>query len=126
MKRVMVATIFGLVVGGICATAAFSSNILPFTLGNVAWVLFNRAVMGFAIGASGLRLPWAWNGVLVGLVVGSVFSASLYRELGPSVLPLVNAAMNGVFGLLIAFLTERVLHWPAAAPASPIHPAATV
>ncbi len=113
MKRIAIATLFGLAVGVICGTVAFRTGILPFTAANVVWVFLNRGVMGFAIGASGLRLPWAWNGIVMGLVVGSVFSFSLYLNSGPGMLPLGNAAMNGVFGLLIEFFTTVVCKAPA-------------
>ena len=108
MKRVTIATFFGLVAGAICATLLFSSGIMKFTAVTLAWVLLNRAVMGFAIGASGLKVHWAWNGVLTGLVVGSVFSYFLFMNLGMGMLPLANFLVNGIFGLLIEFFTTVV------------------
>jgi len=114
MKRIVIATLFGLVVGGFCATVAFRSDILEFTVANLIWVLLNRAVMGFAIGISGLKLHWAWNGIVMGLVVGSIFAYSLYLDLGLGPLPLANAAMNGLYGLTIEFFTTVVFKAPAA------------
>ena len=93
MKRIIVATVFGLFAGVICASGAFLGGILQFTAANLLWALLNRAVMGFAIGASRLPLYWAWNGVVMGLVVGSVFSYSLYLNRGDVMLPLVNALL---------------------------------
>ncbi len=115
MKRIIIAIIFGLFAGVICASGAFLGGILPFTAANLIWVLLNRAVMGFAIGASGLPLRWAWNGVVMGLVVGSVFSYSLYVNRGDVMLPLVNALVNGLFGLMIEFFTSVVFKAPAVA-----------
>ncbi len=116
MKRITIAILFGLVAGVICATAAVYGGILEFTPANLVWVLLNRAVMGFVIGASGLRLHWAWNGVVMGLVVGSIFSYFLYLNLGPVLLPLGNAMVNGIFGLMIEFFTTVVFKAPALAP----------
>jgi hypothetical protein len=115
MKRIAIATLFGLLAGGLCATVAFSGSFLKFTAVNLVWILLNRAVMGFAIGASGLRLRWAWNGIVMGLVVGSIFSYFLFMNLGPVILPPVNALVNGIFGLMIEFFTTVVFKQPAAA-----------
>ena len=115
MKRIMIATLFGLLAGGLCATAAFSGGFMKFTAVNLVWILLNRAVMGFAIGTSGLKLHWAWNGIVMGLVVGSIFSYFLFMNLGLGTLPLLNALANGVFGLVIEFFTTVVFKQPAVA-----------
>lgn len=107
MKRVLVATLFGLVAGGICATAAFSIPLMPFSAVALGWILLNRAVMGFAIGASGLKLHWAWNGILVGVVVGEIFSYFLFMNAGPRWL-VVGPIGNAIFGLMIEFFTSVV------------------
>jgi hypothetical protein len=115
MKRILIATLFGLFAGGLCATAVFAGGFLKFTAVNLVWILLNRAVMGFAIGTSGLKLHWAWNGIVMGLVVGSVFSYYLFMNLGVGMLPPVNALGNGVFGLMIEFFTTVVFKQPALA-----------
>jgi hypothetical protein len=124
MKRVTIATLFGLVAGGLCATAAFTGGFLKFTAVNLVWILLNRAVMGFAIGTSGLKLRWAWNGIIMGLVVGSAFSYFLFMSLGLGMLPPVNALVNGVFGLMIEFFTTVVFKQPALAAPRAIERAA--
>ncbi len=104
-KRVIIATLFGLVAGMICGTGGLMAGFVQLTPLSILWVLLNRGVMGFAIGISGLRIHWAWNGVLVGLVVGSIFSYSLFMTMGPVFLPLGNALANGIFGLGIEYCT---------------------
>ena len=123
MKRIIVAVVFGLVAGGLCAAGAFSTGLLKFTTVNLVWILLNRAVMGYAIGASGLRLHWVWNGILTGIVVGSIFSYFLFMSIGPGVLPLINAAVNGVFGLIIEFFTTVVFKQRAVLAPSRVAPA---
>ncbi len=113
MKRILIATCLGLVAGAICATGGFLGHILTFTPVALAWVLLNRALMGFAIGASGLRLHWAWNGIVLGLAVGSVFAYYLFMTVGPGPLPVINFFVNGVFGLLIELVTTVVFKQPA-------------
>lgn len=107
MKRIMVATFFGLVMGGICATAAFRFGLLKFSAVLLAWILLNRTVMGFAIGVSGLKLHWAWNGIVMGLAIGSVFSYFLFMNTSVG-LSLGNFVVNGFFGLMIEFFTSFV------------------
>jgi hypothetical protein len=113
-----------LAAGVLCATAAFSGALLKFTAVNLVWILLNRAVMGFAIGTSGLKLRWAWNGILMGLVVGCIFSYSLFMNVGLGVLPLVNALVNGIFGLMIEFFTTVVFKQPGLAAPRKIERAA--
>jgi len=86
---------------------AFSAGILKFTPLTLIWVLLNRTVMGAVIGTSSLRLPWAWNGIMLGLVVGSVFSYYLFMNV-PGPMPAINAIANGVYGLVIEFFTTVV------------------
>ncbi len=89
-------------------------GILKFTPMMLGWVLLNRTVMGAAIGISGLKVHWAWNGIVIGLVTGSVFSYYLFMNVaGP--LPAINAMVNGVFGLLIEFFTTVVFKQPSLA-----------
>lgn len=115
MKRIAISTLFGLVAGGICATAAFSGHMLAFTAVNLVFILLNRAVMGIAIGASGLKLHWAWNGIVLGVVTGSIFSYFLFMNMGPVLLAFVNFLVNGLFGLMIEFFTTVVFKQPALA-----------
>ncbi len=115
MKRIVIATLFGLAAGCFCASGAFYAGFLPFTSINLIWVLLNRGVMGFVIGISGFRLHWAWNGILIGLVVGSIFSYSMFMTMGPVVVPFLNAIVNGVFGLIIEFFTTVVFKQPSPA-----------
>lgn len=116
MKRIAIATFFGLVAGGICATGAFYSGLLKFSVITLIWVLLNRTVMGFVIGVSGLKLHWAWNGIVLGIVVGSTFSYFLFMSANLGEQALINAALNGLFGLMIEFFTSYVFKQRRAAP----------
>ncbi|HME58234.1 MAG TPA: hypothetical protein VKF63_07845 [Terracidiphilus sp.] len=117
MKRITIAILFGLVAGAICATGLFYGGILKFSVVTLVWVLLNRAVMGFAIGASGLKLHWAWNGIVMGIVVGSIFSYSLFMNVGMGLMPPINFLVNGLFGLMIEFFTTVVFKQPSPASA---------
>ena len=115
--RIITATFFGLVAGAICATGAFYGHLLKFSVASLIWILLNRAVMGFVIGVSSLKLHWAWNGIVIGVVVGSIFSYFLFMTLGPGIVPPVNAIVNGIFGLMIEFFTTKICRQPALVPA---------
>ena len=122
MKRIFVAIIFGLLAGAFCASMSFYAGILKFSVVTLIWVLLNRVVMGFAIGASGLKLHWAWNGIVMGMAVGSIFSYFLFMNGGAEPLPVINFFANGVFGLLIEFFTTVVFKQASAlAPARAAH-----
>jgi len=111
MKRITIATLFGVVAGALCATISFSAGILSFTAVNLVWILLNRTVMGFAIGISGLKLHWAWHGILMGVIVGSIFSYFLYMH-GIGIAPFTLIG-NAIFGLMIESFTTLVFRAPA-------------
>lgn len=103
--------------GVLCWSLLISAGILKFTVATLIFVLLNRALMGFAIGASGLRLHWAWNGIVMGMAVGSVFSYFLFLSTGAWMLAAMNFFVNGLFGLLIEFLTTKPFRLPVPAHA---------
>jgi len=123
MKRIVIATLFGLVAGVICVTLTSAGHLLKLTAVTVVWILLNRTVMGFAIGTSALKLRWAWNGIVMGLVVGSIFSYFLFMNLGWKML-LLTPIGNALFGLMIEFFTTVVFKQPALAPARAMERAA--
>ena len=108
MKRIAIATLFGVGAGVICGTLLFTFGIMKFSVVTLVFVLLNRAVMGFAIGISRLTVHWAWNGIAVGLVVGSIFSYFLFMSLGAGALPVINFLVNGLFGSIVEFFTTVV------------------
>jgi hypothetical protein len=112
MKRISIAVFFGLVAGVLCASGAFYGHMLNFSIVTLIFILLNRALMGFVIGISGLKLHWAWNGVFLGIAVGSVFSYFMFMTNGPGPLPVVNFFVNGLFGLMIEFFTTKVFKQP--------------
>ena len=118
MKRIVIATVFGLLAGGVCSSLMFASGYLKFTIVTLLWILLNRTVMGFAIGTSALKLHWAWNGIVMGLVVGEIFSYFLFMNVGWKALAF-SPIGNALFGFLIELFTTKVFHAPAFARATP-------
>ena len=68
-SRLVTTTILGAFFGGVCILlSVYGAGVNCWPLG-VSFFL-HHAVMGFAIGASGLRINWAAHGVLWGLLFG--------------------------------------------------------
>jgi hypothetical protein len=127
MKRIAIALLLGVAAGLICASGAFYGHLLKFSTVTLLWVLLNRAVMGFAIGISGLKVHWAWNGAIIGLVVGSIFSYFLFLNMGSILVPVVNFFVNALFGLVIEFFTTKVFKQAASSlPVTAAHVAVHV
>ena len=118
MKRILVSTLFGLLAGCVCASLFFGAGYLKFTVVTLVWILLNRTIMGFAIGASGLKLHWALNGILMGLVVGEIFSYYLFVSFGWKALAFTPIG-NAVFGFLIELFTTKVFKAPSFVRAVP-------
>ena len=124
MKRIIIATLFGVVAGAICATFSYYGGIMKITALSLGWIFLNRTVMGLVIGASGLKWHWAWNGIVMGLVVGSIFSYALFMNTGDVRMLYLTPIGNAVFGLMIEFFTSFVFKQRAHAEPRPIKLAA--
>ena len=118
MKRIAIATLFGLLAGCACSSLFFGAGYLKFTLVTLLWILLNRTVMGFVIGTSALKFHWAWNGILTGLIVGEIFSYYLFMNLGWKALAFTPIG-NALFGFLIEMFTTKVFRAPAFVRATP-------
>lgn len=124
MKRIIIATLFGVVAGALCATFTYYGAIMKITGVTLGWIFLNRTVMGFVIGVSGLRLHWAWNGIAMGLIVGSIFSYALFMNTGDVRLLYLTPIGNAAFGLMIEFFTSFVFKQRAHIEPLPIRLAA--
>jgi hypothetical protein len=102
-KRVVVCTLFGGVAGVVCWLGSYLAGSVPvaLTAGVVLAIVCNRAFIGFAIGISGWRVPWAVHGIAIGLA-GSL-PVAIYPLFAPDGLPgfLMYELAGGVWGFLI-------------------------
>jgi hypothetical protein len=124
MKRIVIATLFGVVAGALCATFTYHVAIMKITALSLGWIFLNRTVMGLVIGVSALKWHWAWNGIVMGLIVGSIFSYSLFMNTGDVRLLYLTPIGNATFGLMIEFFTSFVFKQSAHAELRPIKLAA--
>ncbi len=86
------------------------------TASGFTWVLLNRTLMGFTIGVSRLRLHWAWHGLLMGAITGSLFSYYTAYTGRPVTVVLAVSVASLVYGLLIELFTTVVFKQPVPVP----------
>ncbi|MGD9140803.1 MAG: hypothetical protein PVJ42_04620 [bacterium] len=103
-KRVILATVFGLVFGLVCMwLAAASPQAEPMTTGVKVSIVLSRTLTGFMIGISALRLKWYLHGIILG-AIGSIPMAAATLE-DPTI-ALSSIIMGIVYGFLIELLTS--------------------
>jgi hypothetical protein len=102
-KRVIIATLCGLIFGLVCMTLASTNPnpVEPITPLTQWLIVLSRTMMGFMIGISALRMPWWLHGVVLGLI------SSI-----PMMLPVLDrppiAIGTVVMGMIYGFLTELI------------------
>ncbi len=114
MRRILTATLLGAVAGLLCAAGYGMGKLTAIMF---IWILLNRMLIGFTIGISRLRLHWAWHGLLLGAVVGSLFSYHVGMAHGRAVPVIQVSVASLVFGLLIEFFTTVLFKQPRPEPA---------
>ncbi len=100
-RRVLVASLCGLVFGVVCMLFASSNPDTIVTTATKGTIIFGRGLMGFTIGISALRMSWWLHGIVIGLV------ASI-----PMAIPVMDnpgiAVGTFVMGMIYGFLTELI------------------
>jgi hypothetical protein len=102
-KRVIIATICGVIFGFVCLSLA-ASNPDPagsLTLSVKLNIVLSRTLLGFMIGISALRLNWWLHGIVLG-IISSIPMAVAVMDQG--------AIMIGTFvmGIIYGVLTELI------------------
>ena len=114
-KRIIIATIIGSILGIFCWLGGEMFGLIenPSAI-RIANIIGHRALMGFVIGISGLRMNWAAHGIVVGSVVASIFI--LFDAFcGMPIIVLFGMLIpgNAMYGLIIEFFTTKVFKAPA-------------
>ena len=111
MKRVIVATMSGVLFGFVCfGLAASSPGTLPFPV--VLQIIASRMLIGFAIGISSLSLiHWSAHGPLMGLLFSlplafSGLMAPDNPEFTKAAMWVWTVVLGMVYGLLIELITS--------------------
>ena len=111
MKRVIVATLSGVLFGLVCFSLASSSaGALPWPVS--VQIIVSRTLIGFAIGISSLSLGhWAVHGLVMGLVFSlplafSGLMAPETEEFSKTAMWVWTVVLGMVYGLLIEVITS--------------------
>ena len=110
-RRIIIATIFGIVASIICFLGAISLG-LEIDVLRLIFIIVNRTLMGFVIGISALRIKWVLHGILLGEIVGlPFFIGDIIMEVD---IPIAIGVLviNALFGIMIEFFTTVVFKEP--------------
>jgi len=102
-KRVIIATICGLLFGFVCLGLA-SSNPNPaqqLTSSAKLLIVISRTMLGFTIGISALRLQWWMHGIVIGIIASIPMAIPVWGN---------NSVFIGTFvmGIIYGVLTELI------------------
>ena len=113
VKRIIVATLCGVAAGGCCVAGGTLMFGMTFTPLAILFAVSNRMLIGFVIGISSLRMPWAAHGLIIGFIVG--FPFPIYDLIIGQGHEIAGAAflMSLVFGVTIEFITTILFKAPA-------------
>ncbi len=102
-KRVIIATICGFIFGFVCMLLASlnpnACEVLPFSTKLI--IIFSRALMGFTIGVSALRLAWWLHGIVIGIIASIPMAFSVLDKTDILIGTIV-------LGIIYGFLTELI------------------
>ena len=102
-KRVVIATICGIVFGLVCMGLATSSPDPNYPLtAAIKWnIVLSRTLMGFTIGISAIRLGWWLHGIVIGAIASAPMSLAVMDR------PMI-AVSTVVMGIIYGVLTELI------------------
>ncbi len=111
VKRVVIATLCGLLFGIICMTLASSNpeSVLPWSVQMT--ILFGRTLMGFTIGISAFKMSWWLHGIVLGFVTSIPMAIPVMDRMDIFVGTFV---MGMIYGLLTELITTRLFKAKAA------------
>jgi hypothetical protein len=104
-KRVIIATISGVVFGFVCLGFALSNPDSSETLSStVRWsIVIGRTMLGFMIGISALRLKWWLHGIVLGIIASIPMAIPIIDN---TVIAVSTVVMGIVYGFLIELITS--------------------
>jgi uncharacterized membrane protein len=107
-SRLITTTVLGAVFGVICMLASRYFSQIPFWPLGVS-LLLHHTVLGFAIGASSLKMHWAAHGVMWGALFG-IFLA--IGNIGGPLSPWIAFFLPVIWGFLIETLATKAFKQP--------------
>ncbi|MFP4025405.1 MAG: hypothetical protein ACLFVR_12850 [Thiohalospira sp.] len=111
-KRIIVATLAGILFGFVClGFASGGDSEIPMAI--KLQILLSRALIGFAIGISSLKLHWTIHGIFLGFIFSlplafSGLMAPENPEFTATMIFISTVLMGVIYGFLIELITSVV------------------
>ncbi|MBM3309155.1 MAG: hypothetical protein FJY77_02785 [Candidatus Altiarchaeales archaeon] len=104
-KRIIIATLLGLLFGLFCAYGTESSMPGVFSTGILASIVYNRVLIGFFIGiADSIKISPIIRGAKIGAIIGLAIAIPSGWQGGTILL-----AFSIIYGILIDVITSRIV-----------------
>ncbi len=112
LKRVLIATLSGILFGIVACLIASNSYTDPMAKKLLANIFASRVLIGFVIGISACKIIWPLHGILMGIIVSLPYSfgAMAYQTpvLGKWHIFFLTLVLGAVYGLLIELITSVI------------------
>ena len=106
-KRLLIATLFGLISGFVCWGFASSGGPTPWY--QAVSIILGRTLIGFTIGISILKTGWWLHGSIIGAIVSLPISFSGFYVPGKEMLIFLGFLIMGIiYGLFIELFTTVI------------------
>ncbi|MCK4420667.1 hypothetical protein KAW18_05660 [candidate division WOR-3 bacterium] len=106
-KRLLIATLFGLIFGFVCWWLAASSAPLVWFI--AASIILGRTLIGFAIGISILKMKWWLHGIIIGALFSLPMAFNAFFVPGKEMTIFVGTIVMGIiYGFLIELFTTVI------------------
>ena len=104
-KRVIIATICGVIFGFVCLGFALSNPDSSETLSCPIKlsIVVGRALLGFMIGISALRMPWWLHGIVLGIITSIPMAVPIIDNM---TIAIGTVVMGMIYGFLIELITS--------------------
>ena len=104
-KRVIIATICGVIFGFVCLGFAMSNpdSATALTTSIKLNIVLSRTLLGFMLGISALRLKWWLHGIVLGFISSIPMAISVMER--PEIM-IGTFVMGIIYGLLIELITS--------------------
>jgi hypothetical protein len=117
-KRIIIATILGIICGFICFFFASSSGPMPLAIG--ISIILSRTLLGFGIGISCFKWSWWLHGIIMGIIFslpmafGALNGGNPNPEFNAQMIFWSSIVMGVIYGLVIELVTSVIFKAKAA------------
>jgi hypothetical protein len=106
-RRIIIATVLGIISGFVCASLASSNGANPLPWALTVSIILGRTLLGFGIGISNWKMAWWLHGIVMGVVFSLPMAFSVLIS-SPFAIFIATIAMGVVYGVLIELVTSVI------------------